>query len=218
MSNTSTKHITLVATDAMIQQYLPDAATSNGPRPPGVRWADFAVDRDRCETKLGRFLADHITTTRRDDDASHVWIVAPVTDAGAALQHLCKAYADRNDYQVLSEAEFNARVQKLRAALDAAEARVRTFGQCEFDLRQVQYEWPVFGSHAGGIRDGVDTPEKFLDYCGRAIRQTRGVIIRAGLSCARPEESLLRTMGDHSTGLLLLAEYERQVHAASASR
>ena len=215
--------VNLVATPEMIRRYFPDA---RDPRPgftPGIMSADFPIDPAGCNTKLGAWLAERIFTTRRDDDVSLVRMVMPVTDAGAMLTNLGKAIAGMPHqgtrirfpgYQLTEQSDLNRAIESIRKHLTDIELQVKSYGQLEFNLRTEHYQWPVFGSKVGGIiNDGVDTPERFFDYCAREILQLDGVIIEAGFDNVRPDDDLLRTM-HHGSGLELVAIYDRQKQIA----
>lgn len=198
--------VNLVATPEAIRRYHPDARDPGSRCAPGIMSADFPVDPARCKTSLGTWLATHIATTRFDDDASAVVLLLPQTEAGVRLLELQRHLPGAD---VTQEATFLRVIARLRTALDEIERLRAMYGDALFERRVQRYAWPVFGSRAGGVHDGVDTPEAFFDWCARSIRRTGGVILSAGLGRVRPPNSLIATMSE-GRGLELLHQYENE--------
>lgn len=201
----STKTVDLVATSETVQRYFPDAANRTG-----VLSAPFPIVPETCRTQLGRWLAEHIHTTRFDDDASRCSILLPHTHFGLSVRDLGERIS--RDYRAADSLDDADR------AFDALERWVseqrkilKAYGPTQLQYCIEQYRWPVFGSAAA---EGANTPEAYFDLCASAIRATGGVILRAGLSNAEPPASLVRTMAaKHGGGDTLLRRYQRALAA-----
>ena len=168
----------LMATEAMVRRHHPDF---RGVRPgcaPGICSADFRVDLSQCRTALGRYLADKIATTRREDDASRVRVQLPENAAG---HYLCAIGERMSRSRNLTAAGLARGIEEARAQLAELEAVHAMHGEGLFWPRVVDYEWPVFGSIAGGRASGVDTAEAYFDLCARAIRSLGGKILSVGI-------------------------------------
>ena len=158
-----------------------------------IIFKDFEVDSSKCVSKLGAWLAEHVLTTRRDDDASLVSIVLPVTNAGALITNLGKAiskesysgggrnYPSFPGYLLTDKSDLERAIKNIRAELDFIEQQSRLFENAEFTVKTSFYQWPVFGSAAAGWSEGVNTPEKFFDYCAKDMFASGYVVRWAGL-------------------------------------
>lgn len=159
------KSCDFVVTDELAQKYATLRPDHNHPRfKPGIATIDLAVDPQKCETKFGRWLAERISTTRRDDDASILRLTLPRTEADISLAAFCerlKAHSirDASDHEaVMQQVErWIGEQRKVRAA----------YGDMLFSPRTIHFEWPVLGSRAA---EGIDRPEAYFDLCGRQIR------------------------------------------------
>lgn len=200
-----TRTVNLVATPDAIERYHP------GTMPPiqpgvnrGIISAEFPVNPARCKTALGRWLVEHIKTTRFDDSSSIVNIAIPITTEGQHIKDLAKQLAQQQRIESRDEAEF------VYAGLERWIANRRReifeYDTHQFSYRVIAFNWPVFGSRAAG---GVDTPEAFFDRCGQMMRNTGGVILRAGLDKTELPESLARTMAKEAGGGDKLLERHR---------
>lgn len=199
--------VNLVATEAMIQHYFPDARTSRACAKPGIMSADFPIAPENCRTELGRWLATVISTTRFDDDASHCYIVHPSTEQGLHLRDLGERLQRRQVIRNIEEAEHI--FKEIEIWVEKQRRLAEVYGSHLYQYRTYLYQWPVFGSLAAGESS---TTEAFFDRCGALIRATGGVILRAGLSNARLPASLARTMAPKSGGgESLLQRYAAQL-------
>lgn len=183
--------VSLVATLPTIQRYFPGGVDSKT----GVMSAPFPIHPESCRTALGRWLAETILTTRFDDDASLCCILLPVTEQGLHFRELGAQLMREQEIRSVEEAE--RRFADIEAWIKKQRNVAKVYGEATCRYRTFQYQWPVFGSVAGG---GAETPEAYFDFCAGEIRSTGGVILRAGLSNASVPESLLRTMAPKSGG------------------
>lgn len=187
--------VNLVATkERLLADFPADAERINAR--PGVMSADYRVDTERC-TKLGGWLAEHIGTTRFDDDASQLTLMVPATEFGLVVGELGQSLARDTKISNLQSAErvfgrLEAWIHQQRGVLDM-------YGDSLFSRRVFEFQWPVFGSRKAG---DAETPETYFDACARQIRQMGAVIVRAGLSGERPPLSLQRTITNAAEWLL----------------
>jgi hypothetical protein len=174
--------------------------------------AAFPVDPVACKTALGRWLAEHIHTTRFDDDASRCVIVTPYTEEGLhARAFLSKLIAQPTTSALRSTADMQRLHDQMKVWLDERQRFLKTYGDDLFRYRVIDFAWPVFGSRAAG---SAASPEEYFDACAKQIRETNGVIRWAGLSRATLPPTLAATMANNS-GLLLLRAYEASLKAVS---
>lgn len=173
----------------------------------GVIPLTYEVDPSSCQTELGRWLASHVASTLHDDDGSDVRIILPITDAGAYLSEVGDMLKDRP--LVLSTDDLMRSIDGAVRRLEKIREMAKMHGDSIVGLRVVRYQWPVYGSRAGGWHDGVRTPSAFFDHCAKKIRESGGVILWAGLERARLPDSLAQTMAG-GRGLELLDIYRRQ--------
>jgi hypothetical protein len=170
---------------------------------PGIMSAPYQVDLDIIKTKLGRFLAEHTSTTRRDDDDSSISLLSPWTVGDAEINEIA-SNAQMTQPSGLSahKGQTLARLARLRAEIDRVEARVRTAapgGHWDI-LRVISYDWPVFGSRR--IPDAA-TPEAFYDACARDIRSAGAILLSAGMRHVPLPDGIAQTMAG-GRGLQLL--------------
>lgn len=197
--------VNLVATVAAIRQYFPAACAPRLNYRQDVMSADFAINLERCQTTLGRWLAGCIYTTRGDDDASLCKILLPATEEGLHLRALREWLAQ---YDELSANDAQEVFHELERRIEYRRRVIAGYGAGAFTYRTVQFEWPVFGETA---TVSATTPETYFDECARGIRRLGGIILEAGLSRVAPPQSLTRTMaGGH--GLELLARHQRSMN------
>lgn len=199
----ATQHVTLVATEAMIQQYHPSARRPHVSAKPGIMSAEFPVDPAACQTKLGAWLAGTIHTTRFDDDLSQCRIVLPATEFGLHVRDLAERLRACQQVHTLDQTELV--FQLLADWTEQQRKSLKVYERHAFTYRTTHFEWPVFGSARAG---GAATPEAYFDECAGQIRKTGGVIIDAGMRDV-PPSSLIESMAN-GRGSQLLRAYEKQ--------
>lgn len=204
-----TRTVTLVANQDAIERYHPGAALRNDPGlNPGIVSAAFPVDPTKCKSALGRWLAEHILTTRFDDDASLVKIVIPATEEGLHIKELAKKLAQQQ--RVESAAEAEAVYAGLEKWINERRKLLMVYGSALFEYRVIAFNWPVFGSRAAG---GALTPEAYFDECAKMMRTTGGVILKTGFGEVPPDSLLNSMASDVGGGLALLAKHRGQENA-----
>jgi hypothetical protein len=97
--------VNLVSTPEKIREYHPDARDPRGSYAPGIMSADFPIDPTGCSTKLGAWLASHVSTTRFDDDASRCQILLPVTEEGLEVRELGQQLSAHKEVRSQTEME-----------------------------------------------------------------------------------------------------------------
>lgn len=192
--------INLVATAERLKRDFPDSHKAQS-LTSGIMSADYRVDLSRIETKLGQWLAEHIDTTRRDDDASSLSILLPHTEAGLHFRDLGEQLVRQT--RVRSKADSERLLQMLETWVKEKRATFQAYAPWGF--RVVGFDFPVYGSRAA---DGADTPEAYFDTVARQVRATGGVIRAAGLGDDALPESLARTMAVQAGG----GEYLLRAH------
>lgn len=199
------KTVELVATEQAIQNAFPGASAARPGAVPGIMSAAFPIDPASCRTALGRWLAEHITTTRFDDDASKCVIITPYTEEGLhARDFLSKLIAKPSTWALRSSDDVQRLHKELRGWIEGRERVMAVYGEELFRYRVIDFAWPVFGSRAAG---SAASAEEYFDTCARAIRETNGVIRSAGINRAKLPESIAATMANNG-GLALLRAYE----------
>lgn len=177
--------VSIVATPNALKRYFPDAEHCSR-----MMSAPFPVNPNLCKTVTGRWLAQTILTTRRDDDFSLLQVEMPVTDAGAMLTNLGLDVSGRAEYDKTSgyiyrgylltrKSDLDQAIAKITVELEKIKKHAHVFGDSFFKMRRPHYEWPVFGSaKAEGHR--VTTPEQFFDFCAEDLRSMGARILSAG--------------------------------------
>jgi len=187
--------VQLVATQAMIQRYFPDARNPAPGAKPGIMSAEFPIHRESCRTALGRWLGGVILSTRFDDDASKCTILLPATEQGLQFSELGERLMRKKE--IVSTAEAERLFAEIEAWIGKQRSIAKVYGESTCDYRTYQFPWPVFGSAASG---DAKTPEDYFDACAGQIRATGGVILQAGISGSEPPASIQRTMAPKNGG------------------
>jgi hypothetical protein len=205
--------VSLIATIDFIKKYFPDRYREPSPGcKAGIMSAPFPIDPSACTTALGRWLAEHICTTRSDDDGSWCSILLPATEMGLTFRELGEQLLQRQ------QADF-AETERVLTMIENWTKRQRQiiagYGAAPFSYRVIHFLWPVFGSLR--VRDAT-TPEGYFDACARQIRSLGGVVLAAGLSRKGPPNSLVDTMARRSGGgIALLRRYKESSSATFGS-
>ena len=180
------KTVNLVATMPMIQRYFPDHRAPNPNSIPGIMSADFPIVSQNCTTKLGAWLATHISTTRFDDDLSKLKLVLPTRVIEMAVRQ------KMNEVAALRIRDRSV-LEQLKADLDRwFEHQIsicEVYGPHPFGFVTTQFQWPVFGAAASK----GDTPEGYFDPCAGVIRSMRPTHI-SSWSGLTPPQSLMESM------------------------
>lgn len=205
----NTRTVTLVATPETINRYHPGAMQPTEPGiNPGPVSAIFPIDFAECKTALGRWLAEHVQTTKFDDHGNIVKLVIPMTEEGLHIKELAKKLAQQQRVESAAEAEA------VYAGLEkwAYERRnvLAAYGSALFAYRVIEFSWPVFGSRAAS---GAETPEAYFDLCAKMMRTTGGVILKTGFGEVPPDSLLNSMASDVGGGLALLAKHRGQEKA-----
>lgn len=155
------------------------------------------MDLDLIQTKLGRWLAENISTTFgftfRSREASQVKVVLPTTEVDLLMEEIVRSIRVHCGRPLVDQ------IDVVREALLRVEKIARFSGTKRFDqLQSYFYEWPVYGSY----RLSASTPEEYFDACAREIRMTGGVVAWAGAHRAELPQSLVRTMAGGGDRLL----------------
>jgi hypothetical protein len=194
----------IMATDATIQEWAPLVRSISNGSVIHLRSAEFPVNLDKIETKLGRWLAENVFTTRREDDASRVSLLFADTGAATAVRGLTADVpaAIRDAAALESELQtIEHRIAQMR--------RVReVYPGWGFDFRIETFAWPVFGSQRAAA---AKTTEQYFDLCAKMIRASGAVILSAGILSAELPSSLARTMCLQGGGGDDLIERHRKV-------
>jgi hypothetical protein len=171
----------LVATEAVARKHTPDAAPPSGlPRLGSIQ---ISFDPSQCRTAFGRWLAENIRTTRRDDDLSVVLLESPRTRAEQALADFTKSVAIR----AASEQEFVVRLEEIESWVADQRKVLKVYGSRHFDRNWITYEWPVLGSHQA---EGIEDPNGFFDLCAARIRAMKPRSVRLLWNRQEAPESL----------------------------
>lgn len=188
------KKVTLVATEDRLladfpAQFRPAKPGTN----PGILSAEYEVDPNACATKLGRWLAETVITTRFDSLLSSCSILLPQTAEGCVVRDLAERLMQRQS--IANEVEAERLYVDIEDWIAERRTAIEVLGSYAFRNRVIAYKWPVFGAVAA---ENASTPEAYFDICAKQIRMTGGVILSVG-SFALPA-SLVKTMAEKSGG------------------
>lgn len=189
--------VNLVSTPEQIYRSFPECGKSFS----GIVSADYPVNVSKIQSKLGQFLARHISTTRFDDDAHMVLLITNRTEWDLHMSELARRI---ENFRGLSPYECIGLIEEHLSRLAGT---IKMYGKEQFSaLRSYYYQWPVYGSANAG---NVVTVEQFFDHCANQIRRADAVVAWAGLDKTPLPESIARTMaGNH--GLELLDKWRKQ--------
>lgn len=196
--------VQLVCTPEIASRYYPEA---RAPYTRSILAPHFPITPENCATKLGRMLAEHISTTLRDDDASRCTLIMPVTEIGVHFTEMGKKLM--TEKLIINETSAEGFFQLMEQFIADRRGEIAMYGDHVFHLRTMQFEWPVFGSKAAA---DAETPEAFFDLCGRQIRQLGGMILRLGLTATADDlpEGIMRTLSN-GRGLDLLHRHRKHM-------
>ena len=139
--------------------------------------AKFRVNPDNCRTKLGRWLADNICTTRFDDDFSNLNLVLDVSNAELEAKELAELIKDTKirDREAWDDlgVHINAFIEKRKQVIDM-------HGENCFALKTIQFAWPVYGCKTVAE---AKTPEEYFDKCASMIRRLSPIKVYTHATC-----------------------------------
>jgi len=155
----------------------------------------YPVDINKVQSKLGQFLATHISTTRFDDDAHRVLLITNRTEWDLYMLELAK------HIEMMRGIQPYECISRIEGEIASLRSMLKMYDEEQFTtLRSYYYQWPVYGSANAG--DAV-TPEQYFDHCANQIRRADAVVAWAGLGQTPIPESIARTMaGNHGLELL----------------
>jgi hypothetical protein len=170
---TTSATCSLVATTELVEKMNPTATVRNTPHSkPGIMSAPFSVNPADCKTTFGRWLAERVRTTRRDDDMSRLSITLRKTEAEIALQ----AFAESLTGLSVRDADhMAAALRKIEAWVAQQRQTAQAYEDHLFTHRIVHFDWPVLGSRAA---ESIEDPAKYFDLCAARIRALRPQAVR----------------------------------------
>ena len=171
----------------------------------GVVSCPYTLSISEKQDPFAAWLLEHVSTTRRSEEASRIMITLPENDAQYRIRQLARI-AERLAFTSSDEA---LKVLEAGAATLRAEWALSSEYWPETNLITVQYLWPVYGS---STTSSCKTPEEYWLHCASQIRATDGVPVRVGSEGAVLPESLIRTFANGS-GLELHERYHREADA-----
>lgn len=196
--------VKLVSTLERIKRDFPDQYRGSRTN---IMSADYTIDPAKCETKLGRWLAERIPTTRHDDDASNCTIIYPATEAGIRLTDMGKYWI--TERIIRNKQDWERVRDTILKSIETLNNHIKVYGNALFLYRAASFAWPVYGSRAA---EGAETPEQYFDICARQMRQAGGVVLSAGLSRDALPDSLAESMAHRNGGgRRLIENYHQQI-------
>lgn len=159
-----TRTCNFVATEELLQKQSPGSRRPHPSMKPGVMSANFQVNPAECKTAFGRWLAERISTTRRDDDMSILNLTTRQTEIDIAVADMAKRVTSNS---IKNQADFDRLLAQLGSWISEKQAVATAYGDHLFQHRTVEFEWPVLGSRAA---EGVESPEAYFDLCAARIR------------------------------------------------
>jgi hypothetical protein len=186
------RQIELVATLDAIKKLSPALAEGLAAEQ-GPYSANFPCMPADCQTALGTWLANNVTSTRFGNPNSECILILPQTVMGLSVRSVGDRLTRTRGVYDLVEAE--ALFQSLESWISEERAALSTSTHNRFTYIQKAFQWPVYGSTA---QQSADTPERYFDHCAKLIRATGGVILRLGE--LTPPRYLLMSLAEHSGG------------------
>lgn len=170
----------MVATEALLQKTHGSTVVRAG-AVPGIQSADFKFDVSECKSGFGRWLAEHVWTTRRDDDLSTLFVTLRQTEMDISLAGVMEAMRkisvrNADDLERVSKLFTNWH-QEQRGYAGAYAGEV-------FRPRSVVFEWPVLGSRAA---EHIESPAAYFDLCAARIRALKPLKVRTWEGKEPPE-------------------------------
>lgn len=172
-TTTTTAACNLVATNALAGKLFPEATVRNSAHGKlGVVSCDVPLSPSDCSTRFGRWLAERVPTTRRDDDMSRVVITLASTEAEIALA----AFADSlKSVQIHNADDLGSALKGMEAWAESQRKVAAAYGDHLYTRRTIEFEWPVLGSRAA---EGIESAAAYFDLCAARIRAMRPVKVR----------------------------------------
>lgn len=178
--------------------------------------ANYEIDLDQVKSKLGHFIARHVTCTTSGEAGSRILLLHAETNGEKFADDIFVSPSGQsNDALRRSASQSPAALAKALRALadDIANHKMVPPGPWG-SLRTSTFRWPVFG--ASGQRE--DTPAEFIDRCAAWIHGSGGIPVSVGAQQARPDRSILSAF-HHGHALDLIQVYDaEQKSLRSAAR
>lgn len=194
--------------------------------------ASYEVDLSCIKTRLGRFLAQHITSTSAGDPGSTVVLLHAITHGEHRIGQLLSAQSaaaasmEAGSFHPLHDHPHRLyHVDLQRAAILGPQTLAAAFESIAKDLRKEaqaedhnpqapiwshlhtsKFRWPVYGSSA--LR--ATNVEAYFDACAGIIRISATVPVAVGADAARPGVDILEGFTNFDT-LELVARYDRDL-------
>lgn len=175
------KTVSLVATVGVVRKFFPDAHTPGPTAKPGILSAPFPVVPSACKSHFGAWLAERYSTTRRDDDLSILRIELPATEEELQVREFAQSLQRTPVMTAGAAALLHESILKW---VGERKKHIAAYGDACFRRRIVNFDWPVFGSAAGG---GFEMPEEYFDFCAMVIRKMQPVAVKTWSNDSPPE-------------------------------
>lgn len=176
------KQCNFVVTQALYEKlsgkkYLPATPYSK----PGILSYRISFSLDDCKTEFGRWLAERILTTRRDDDLSILSITLKKTEMDISFA----CFADKFKLTSLKqESNLTDLEHAFQNWIAEQKQWMACYGDLVFSNRVIEFDWPVLGSRAA---DGIENPARYFDFCAGKIRHLKPAAIRTRMGEAPPD-------------------------------
>jgi hypothetical protein len=174
MSTTAKTSCSFVATLDLIRKLNPDREIQNRHHNsvPGIMSCDIVVHPEQCKTAFGRWLAERVWTTRRDDDLSRVRVTLGKTEAEIAM---CSFATELQSQRIRDSIEFSLVLKRMEGWATYQRNIQGAYGDHLYAYRTIDFEWPVLGSRAA---EGIEEPAAFFDLCAARIRAMKPRAVR----------------------------------------
>lgn len=160
------------------------------------------IDPTKITHSLARWLAETISTTSRQDDASILLILYPATEIGLQVRAQGERLTGRSE--LLSARELEDLLRSLEGWVNHLRAEVRLNGQDMFRRRVAPWQWEAYRP------DRHISPEAYYGAEALRIYQSGGIIIEGGLNRATPPQGVLQQMAG-GRGPQLLSQWRERV-------
>lgn len=101
------KTVTLVTTVKRVRRHFPSFKYTPQKRSaPGIIPFDYTIVPDNCTTELGRWLAERISTTCREDDASICLVLLPAIELGLHFKRCVEQLTQRAELRTEEDAKY----------------------------------------------------------------------------------------------------------------
>jgi hypothetical protein len=169
------KNVTLVVCKERLHRDFPVLVNEDASLP---LCATYSVAPLKCKTKLGKWLAQTIESTKFSDPESQCHIALPSTVEGAKVTEFAERIGKHKSISSVEDAE-NLYLE-IYQWIEWRRSEISSDFKTLFSRQIIQFKWPVYGSAASGYANSV---EEYFDNCARQINRTGGVIYSVGGSC-----------------------------------